>query len=155
MWIFYIIVYSMWIDLFSNSVLWATLTSWLIAQGIKIFFNIFKERKFDFYWIIRTGGMPSAHASSVSCLSVSIGLHQGFSSVIFAFSVIFALIVMFDAQTWRRSIGTQAKILNNILGDIYAGRKVPEEKVKEFFGHTPVEVFIGAVLGVLIGVIFY
>ncbi len=145
----------MWIQIFENSVLWATLASWLIAQSTKIFFNVVKKKRFDFYWIIRTGGMPSAHAASVTCLAVSIGLAKGFSSVMFAFAVIFALIVMFDAQTWRRSIGTQARILNNMIDDIHAGRKVPEEKVKEFFGHTPIEVFVGAVLGLLVAIIFY
>lgn len=145
----------MWEELISNMVIWASLSSWLVAQTIKIVFNTVRQKKFNFYWIIKTGGMPSAHAASVTCLAVSIGLRQGFSSVLFAFAVIFALIVMFDAQTWRRSIGTQARILNNMVEDIYAGRKVPEEKVKEFFGHTPVEVLVGGILGGLVGFIFY
>ncbi len=142
-------------QLLANELIWATLTSWFVAQAIKIILNVVKYRKFNFFWVITTGGMPSAHASSVACLSVYIGLVKGFSSILFGFSVVFALMVMFDAQTWRRSIGIQARILNNVIDDIYAGRKIPEERIREFLGHTPVEVFIGCVLGILVALAFY
>jgi len=144
----------MWKEIFSNRIISATLISWFIAQSIKIIFNVVREKKFSFVWLLSTGGMPSAHAASVSCLSVSIGIKQGFSSSLFAFSVIFALIVMFDAQTWRRSIGVQARILNNIVDDLYSGRQIEEKKLRELIGHTPVEVFVGALLGVLTAIIF-
>ncbi len=142
-------------ELFSNRILWATLYSWIIAQVIKICLNIIRERRFNFSWLITTGGMPSAHSASVATLATYIGLKEGFNSGIFAVSVIIALIAMFDAQTWRRSIGIQAKILNTIVEDLYKGKKVEEEKLRELIGHTPIEVFIGALLGILVAFIFY
>lgn len=145
----------MWLEIFSNNILWATLSSWFIAQTIKIILNIVKKKKFDFFWLLTTGGMPSAHASSVATLATSVGLKAGFSSPLFALSVIFALIAMFDAQTWRRSVGIQARILNNIMEDVYAGRKVKEERLRELIGHTPIEVLIGAIMGILVAFIFY
>ena len=141
--------------MFSNKVLWATITSWVIAQSIKIILGFVKKKKIDFSWFITTGGMPSSHAAGVSTLAVCIGFSQGFASPIFALAVIFAFITMFDAQTSRRSVGVQAKILNLIMEDIYAGRKVSDRKLKELIGHTPVEVLAGGVLGIIIAVIFY
>ena len=135
--------------------MWITLFSWLIAQSIKIAFNIIREKRFNFSWIITTGGLPSSHAASVTTLATCLGLKEGFASGLFALSAVFALVTMFDAQTWRRSIGFQAKILNTITDDIYAGRKVEEEKLRELIGHTPTEVFIGALLGASMAFAFY
>lgn len=132
-----------------------TFYSWLIAQAIKICLNVMREKRFNFSWLITTGGMPSAHSAGVSGLATYIGLKQGFSSEIFAVSVVIALIAMFDAQTWRRSIGAQAKILNTIMEDVYQGRKPEQSRLKELIGHTPVEVFVGAILGILVAFIFY
>ena len=145
----------MWEELFSNRIIWATLYSWLIAQAIKICLNVIREKRFNFSWVITTGGMPSAHSASVASLATYIGLKQGFDSEIFAVSVIIALIAMFDAQTWRRSIGAQAKILNTIMEDVYRGRKFEQSRLKELIGHTPIEVFVGAILGILVAFIFY
>jgi len=145
----------MWNQVLSNTILWTTLLSWFIAQAIKIVLNVVRHKKFYFSWLITTGGMPSAHAASVTTLSTSIGLKEGFASGLFALSAIVALIAMFDAQTWRRSIGTQAKILNTIMDDVYAGRRVEEEKLRELIGHTPVEVFVGGLLGVLVALALY
>ncbi|MCD6539663.1 MAG: divergent PAP2 family protein [Candidatus Omnitrophica bacterium] len=145
----------MWRELFSNRIIWVTFYSWLIAQAIKICLNVMREKRFNFSWLITTGGMPSAHSAGVSGLATYIGLKQGFSSEIFAVSVVIALIAMFDAQTWRRSIGAQAKILNTIMEDVYQGRKPEQSRLKELIGHTPVEVFVGAILGILVAFIFY
>jgi len=145
----------MWRELFSNRIIWVTFYSWLIAQAIKICLNIIREKRFNFSWLITTGGMPSAHSAGVSGLATYVGLKQGFSSEIFAVSVVIALIAMFDAQTWRRSIGAQAKILNTIMEDVYQGRKLEQSRLKELIGHTPVEVFVGAILGILVAFIFY
>lgn len=145
----------MWNQVLSNTVLWVTLTSWFIAQLIKIVLNVVRYKKFYFSWLLTTGGMPSAHAASVTTLATAIGLKYDFSSGLFALSAIVALIAMFDAQTWRRSIGTQARILNNIMDDVYAGRKVEEEKLRELIGHTPIEVFVGGLLGILVAFALY
>lgn len=129
--------------------------SWAAAQGIKIGIGVFKEKRFDFFWVLRTGGMPSAHSAAVATLTFSLGKTEGFDSPVFALSAIFALITMFDAQTWRRSIGVQARILNKIVDDIQQKGKIEEEKIKELMGHTPVEVFVGALIGVIVSVLFY
>lgn len=142
-------------DIFLNKTFILTILSWTIAQGIKTVVGIIKEKRFDFNWILKTGGMPSAHSAAVSSLTVALGKEWGFSSSIFAFACIFALITMFDAQTWRRSIGVQAKILNRMIDDLQHTGRIEETKLKELAGHTPFEVFVGALLGVLVVVLFY
>jgi len=132
-----------------------TLLCWGLAQGYKVITGLIREHRFDFNWILRTGGMPSAHSAAVSALAFSLGKEMSFSSPVFALAALFALITMFDAHTWRRSIGVQARILNRIMEDIHQKKHVEEKKVKEFFGHSPIEVFVGALLGVLVSYFFY
>jgi hypothetical protein len=144
-----------WEGIFKNRIFWITLLSWCVAQGIKIIIGLTKKKKFNFYWILRTGGMPSAHTAAVVALAYSLGKELGFSSPLFALSCIFALITMFDAQTWRRSIGVQARILNKIIEDIQERKRIEEDKLRELVGHTPIEVFVGALIGIIIPIIFY
>ncbi|MCF7916200.1 MAG: divergent PAP2 family protein [Candidatus Omnitrophica bacterium] len=146
---------NFWSQIFANKVLWLTLLSWAIAQGIKIITGLVQGKKFNFYWVLRTGGMPSAHSAAVAALAIGIGQELGYQSPFFALSAIVALIAMFDAQTWRRSIGVQARILNKIIDDFHEGKKIEEEKMKELVGHTPTEVFAGAFIGIITVVIFY
>ncbi len=146
---------SFFTDIFANKPLWLVFLSWAIAQGIKIVGGLVSGHRFDFNWILRTGGMPSAHSAAVSALAFCVGKELGFDSPIFALAALFALIVMFDAQTWRRSIGVQARILNRIMDDIHTKGKVEENKLKELVGHSPIEVFSGALLGVVISALFY
>lgn len=142
-------------EFLSNKIFWLAVLSWAIAQSIKIIVGIFKEKRFDFNWILQTGGMPSAHSASVSTLAFCIGKEFGFNSPYFAFACFFALVTMFDAQTWRRYIGVQAQILNRIVEDFQHRGKVEERKLRELVGHTPLEVFIGASIGILIAFLFY
>jgi hypothetical protein len=144
-----------WQGVFTNKALWVTLLSWFIAQSCKIIRGLSQGKKFNFYWILRTGGMPSAHSAAVVALAFSVGKELGYSSGMFALATIFALITMFDAQTWRRSIGVQASILNRILEDIKNRRKIEDYKLKELVGHTPVEVFVGALVGLAVFLLFY
>ncbi|MBN1794236.1 MAG: divergent PAP2 family protein [Candidatus Omnitrophica bacterium] len=127
----------------------------MIAQCIKVFLGIIREKKFNFKWFVGTGGMPSSHAAGVSALATSVGFTTGFDSLIFAVTLIFALITMFDAQGVRRASGMQAEVLNKILDDIYFNRGIKEERVKELLGHTPIQVLIGACIGFGIAVTFY
>ncbi len=140
---------------FHNKVLWVTLLSWAIAQGIKIVIGLLQGKKFNFYWILRTGGMPSAHSAAVASLSLAVGKEMGYDSPAFGLAAIVALITMFDAQTWRRSIGVQARILNRIVDDIQQKKKVEEQRLKELVGHTPIEVFVGAVVGIIVFALLY
>lgn len=144
-----------WEGIYRNKALWAVVLSALVAQSIKIIRGAIVERKFNFYWLLGTGGMPSAHSAAVVSLVICIGKEVGSSSPFFTLSIIFALITMFDAQTWRRSIGFQAKLLNKIMEDFQEGKEVGEDRLKELVGHTPIEVFMGGLIGVVITFMFY
>ncbi|MEI8349480.1 MAG: divergent PAP2 family protein [Candidatus Omnitrophota bacterium] len=146
---------SFWAELLKNKSFWVTNASWAITQGIKVLLGLVRERKFNFNWILRTGGMPSAHSAAVAALATSLGKEFGFSSPIFTLGCLFALLTMFDAQTWRRSIGVQARILNRMMSDIHSKKKPGESRLKELAGHTPTEVFVGGLIGILITLIFY
>ena len=138
-----------------NYIFWTSVAAWIIAQGIKVVLGVFRERKFNFRWFVGTGGMPSSHAAGVSALATSVGVTYGFDSAIFAVTLLFTLIVLFDAQGVRLSAGRQAEILNKMLDDIYWKKKLDEEKLREFIGHTPVEVWAGAFLGILVSLLLY
>ncbi|HOX54289.1 MAG: divergent PAP2 family protein [Candidatus Omnitrophica bacterium] len=138
------------LPLLKNKILWITLSAWFIAQTIKVILGVVREKRFNFRWFIGTGGMPSSHAAGVSALATTCGLNIGFDTVIFAMAVVFAIVTMFDAQGVRRSTGQQAEILNKIMDDIYWRGKIEESRLKELIGHTPIEVIIGSILGILI-----
>jgi acid phosphatase family membrane protein YuiD len=137
-----------------NHVLMVTLMAWAFAQTIKVVLGVLRTKKFDFRWFIGTGGMPSAHAAGSSALAVIIGLEYGFDTLAFALAAVFAMVTMFDAQGVRRSTGKQAAILNKVLDDIYWKGKIEEARLKELIGHTPIEVFMGSIIGILLAVIF-
>jgi acid phosphatase family membrane protein YuiD len=126
-------------------------TSWLVAclvaQGIKIMLGVIKLHRFDFRWLIGTGGMPSTHAAGVSALSLAIGMQTGFNSPLFAVAVAFTVITLFDAQGVRRWSGRQAQVLNRIMEDMYFKRRIQEQRLKELRGHTPIEVLAGMGVG--------
>ena len=143
------------IDFFQNGILWTSMAAWAIAQSVKVTLGYFREKRFNFRWFGGTGGMPSAHTACVSSLSTTVGLTYGFDSALFAIVVIFTLIIMFDANTVRFTTGRQAKILNQMMEDIYWKKKLDEEKIKEFLGHTPVQVFAGAALGIVVALLMY
>ncbi len=139
---------------FRDSILVTAILSWFVAQLLKMIFVLIRDKKLDFYRMVGSGGMPSSHSAFVVSLAVSVGLKEGFSSSLFAVSVVMALIVMYDAAGVRRAAGQQAKLLNQLVEkwetDDIENRG---QKLKELLGHTPVEVFAGAVLGALIGII--
>ena len=138
-----------------NRVFAATFVAWLIAQLIKIFLNLYEGKRFNFKWLFSSGGMPSSHVSASLCLATSIGLYYGFDSGLFVMALTFASITMVDAQGVRRHTGRQAEILNRIVDDIYAHKGLQEARLKELIGHTPVQVYMGGILGILVAVLFY
>ena len=144
-----------WQGFCNNRALWTIVASAITAQGLKTIVGIIRGQKFNFYWLLGTGGMPSAHSASVSALVFSVSKEAGSSSVLFALSIVFALMTMFDAQTWRRSIGFQAKILNKMIEDLQERKKIKEDRLRELVGHTPVEVLMGVVVGLGVANIFY
>ncbi len=138
-----------------NYIFWTSASAWIIAQTIKVVLGVFREKRFNFRWFVGTGGMPSSHTAGVSALATSIGITYGFDSAIFAIALTFTLIVLFDAQGVRLASGRQAEILNKMLDDIYWKKKLDDKKLKEFIGHTPVEVFAGAALGIVTSLLLY
>lgn len=131
-------------------VLFVSLTVPLLAQTIKFSLHLIFNKKIDFRLFTTTGGMPSAHSASVMGLSTMVGLILGFDSVEFAIALGYALVVMYDAAGVRRAAGKQAACLNRILDDFYK-HEIQEigGRLKELLGHTPLQVFWGAVLGVI------
>lgn len=142
-------------ELFSNKALLAAFSAWFAAQLIKIIADIAKNRKFDFHLIMSSGGMPSSHSATVCALCVMIWRIATPASPLFALSVVFAFIVMYDAAGVRRAAGEQAKVLNRIAEELADGKtEYMEKNLKELIGHTPIQVLVGAVLGVLVGALF-
>ena len=133
----------------SNRILWTWILACVIAQAIKIGLGVVQQRRFDFRWLVGTGGMPSTHAAGVSALTMAVGLNVGFDSALFATAAVFAVITLFDAQGVRRWSGRQAQVLNKLLEDMYFQRRVQETRVKELLGHTPIEVLAGMGVGVV------
>jgi uncharacterized protein len=144
---------DIFLELGRNKIFLATLSAWITAQLFKVFFGVLREKKFDFRWLIGSGGMPSSHAAGASALATIIGIDYGFDSVYFALAAAFAIVVMFDAQGVRRAAGKQARLLNKITEDIYWQGRFEEGRLRELLGHTPFEVIMGFLLGVIIGVI--
>ena len=120
----------------------------LVAQLLKFLGHLIKTRKVDFQVLATTGGMPSSHTAGVVALSTTVGIICGFDSIEFAIAIGYALVVMYDAAGLRRSTGKIAACLNKIRDDFYANGQMPTERLKELLGHTPFEVFVGALLGV-------
>ena len=142
-----------------NPIFLAAITSWLLSQFIKTFIgfcgsSVHSLPVFFDLLVCRTGGMPSSHSALVTALSTAIGFKQGVSSDLFIFSIFSAMIVIRDAMGVRRSSGLQAKMLNEVGAKMAETMDIPFKPVKEVQGHTPVEVFAGMILGVVIGSYF-
>ena len=142
-------------QLSQNRVFTATVISWFTAQIIKILIAVIRERRFNFKWLMGTGGMPSSHCAATAALATTLGLEYGFHTGIFAIGLGFAIVTMFDAQSARRAVGKQAEILNKMVEDIYFKKPIKEERLIELIGHTPVQVLAGAILGSLLGYFLY
>lgn len=127
---------------------WAGVAGWTVAQSTKMLICLVQSRRLDFRYLASTGGMPSAHSSLVSALTTAMGLTEGFNSPLFAISFVFAAVVMFDAQTVRAAAGQQARLLNQIVDELFKEHHFSETKLKELLGHTRLEVFFGMLTGV-------
>lgn len=145
-------------ELFNNKIFMVAATSWFVAQVIKTIIHFILSKQFVMERLVGSGGMPSSHSSTVTALATATYMEFGASSFEFAIAVLFAIVVMHDARGVRRETGIQAKLLNDIV-KIFEdmGRKEisTQDKLKEFVGHTPLQVLIGAILGMLIAVICY
>lgn len=142
-------------DLLQNAVFVSAALGWLIAQIAKTMIHLFITRKFVAERLVGSGGMPSSHSATVCALATAAGMEFGGGSFEFAVSAMFAIIVMYDAMGVRRETGIQARVLNEML-EVFTnmGKKMSvEEKLKEFVGHTPLQVLVGAILGIVIAVV--
>lgn len=126
---------------------------WFFIQLFKLITEIVKTKKFNFKKIMQAGGMPSSHTAVVVSLTTMVGKSEGITSPIFGVSLIFAFIVMYDAAGVRRAAGKQAKILNKIVNTPGLTGVEVSEKLVEVLGHTPIQVFVGALIGVIVGLL--
>ncbi|RJE48394.1 MULTISPECIES: divergent PAP2 family protein [unclassified Dehalobacter] len=143
-----------------NNIMWISLFAWILAQILKILINFVIEKKWDFDLLTSSGGFPSSHTAIVCALAITIGKIDGWDSSLFAIAVTLAVIVMYDAAGVRRAAGNHARIINYLVEWMrqhptdFMGYNIQEEKFKELIGHTPFEVFGGAILGCAIALIF-
>lgn len=139
-------------QLFSNHMLMCAVIAYFAAQILKIFTTLWRDGKFSLAILVSSGGMPSSHSSTVVALAVSCARAYGVASPLFAICFILAAIVMYDATGVRRAAGEQAKLLNHIVTDLFSGDPNYSQKaLKELIGHTPLQVVMGALLGLIIG----
>ncbi|RME46158.1 MAG: divergent PAP2 family protein [Chloroflexi bacterium] len=136
-------------NIFDNQILAASFLAWLVAQMLKVVVDSIHSRRLDFSNWASAGGMPSSHSALVAALATAVGLRNGFASDLFAIALIFAVVVMYDAAGVRRAASAQARILNQMIDELFQGHPISEERLRELLGHTPIEVLAGAAIGVL------
>lgn len=153
-------------DVFYNFPLWAALIAIFFAQFVKVPISLIATKKVDWSLLTSTGGMPSSHSGAVTALATAIALEEGLDSPLFAISVIFGIIVMFDATGIRYHAGEQATVLNWLVGEfqnfVKEAKSLPKKvdyerrkELKELLGHKPIEVFFGALSGILLTLLLY
>ena len=127
---------------------------WFLIQTYKVIYDLVTTKKFNFKRILGAGGMPSSHSAVVTSLATMIGKSEGINSPIFGLAIIFAFVVMYDATGVRRAAGKQAKLLNKLIETPGLSNIQVQEKLVEVLGHTPTQVIVGAIVGIVAGLIF-
>ncbi|MFN2464494.1 MAG: divergent PAP2 family protein [Candidatus Dormibacteria bacterium] len=127
--------------------------AWFIAQSLKVVTDSVWHRRVDLARLGSSGGMPSSHTAMVLCLTTLIGRRVGVGSAEFAVSAIFSAVVMYDATGVRRAVGRQARVLNRIVDDLLTQQGLNEDRLRELIGHTPIQVYAGAALGIGIALV--
>jgi uncharacterized protein len=139
--------------LFDNHILIAAFLAWVVAQVSKTLYEFVRYRDFKLSRLVSSGGMPSSHSALVTSLATAAGRVTGVGSPTFAVAVVLAGIVMYDAAGVRRAVSIQARILNQMIDEAFQGKPFAEKRLRELIGHTPIQVFVGALLGIGIGLI--
>lgn len=134
----------------ANQVAWATFFAWTITQILKVIVELLWKHRLNLRLLTSAGGMPSSHSATVCALATAIAIRDGVSSSLFAMSLVLASVVMYDATGVRRAAGIQASILNQIIDELFQGHPISETHLRELLGHTPIQVVVGAVLGIFI-----
>ena len=137
----------------TNKYLYVPFLLWLCIQIFKVIYDLVTTKKFNFKRIIGAGGMPSSHSAVVTCLSTLVGKAERTDSIMFAMATIFALVVMYDAAGVRRAAGKQAHLLNKIIETPGLTGVEVQERLVEVLGHTPLQVIVGATLGIVVGIL--
>ena len=142
-------------QLIGNRILVSAVTGWFVAQILKTLIYTLMTKRFEPERLVGSAGMPSSHSSTVCAMAAASGQIYGLGSFEFAVTVIIAIIVMHDAMGVRLETGKQAKLINEIVETFKTmnGKTLAEEKLKEFVGHTPLQVLMGAILGIAIGIL--
>ncbi|HOO78917.1 MAG TPA: divergent PAP2 family protein [Lachnospiraceae bacterium] len=140
--------------LIHNEILMSALSGWFTAQILKTILHCIVTKTFVAERLVGTGGMPSSHSATVCALATATFINFGISSVEFSISLVFAIVVMYDALGVRRQAGKQAKVLNEMMELFNTMEKTmtAEERLKEFVGHTPFQVLIGAIIGIALAI---
>jgi uncharacterized protein len=142
-------------QILDNRILLVAIAACLIAQVLKLTIDTIQNGKLSVKVLTTTGGMPSAHSALVTALATGVGQSLGWQSAEFAIATIFAIVVMYDAAGVRQAAGKQARILNQIIDELFSdNHEFNEQKLKELLGHTPVQVIAGSVLGIAITWLF-
>ncbi len=126
---------------------------WFGIQLFKLIWDLVETKKFNFKRILGAGGMPSSHSAVVTSLTTMVGRAYGIESPIFAIAVVFSIVVMYDAAGVRRAAGKQAELLNKIVETPGLTGVEVSGKLVEVLGHTPKQVFVGALIGIIVGLI--
>lgn len=140
-------------QIITNKSIYVPVILWFLIQVFKVITDLIVNKRLNVKRIIGAGGMPSSHSAIVSSLAVLVGREYGFDTGIFAIAMIMAFVVMYDAAGVRRAAGKQARIINKILDTPGLSTEQVQEKLVEALGHTPIQVFAGAVIGILVGML--
>ena len=141
-------------SLAANRVLWAAVGAWVIAQVLKTARALWLTRRLNLNYMVSSGGMPSSHSALVTGLATAVGRVDGLRSTSFALAAVLAGVVMYDAAGVRLAVSKQARILNIMVDDFFHERGLNEQRLHELIGHTPVQVFAGALVGIIFGILF-
>ena len=139
--------------LLQNKVLVAVAIAWIIAQFSKPFLQYIRDREWSWSWFFSAGGMPSTHSAIITAATTALGMIEGVASPEFAFGVAVSMVVLYDAAGVRRQAGEHARVINAIIDDLSHGHPLKEENLKELLGHTPGEVAIGVLVGLVVAIL--
>ena len=143
---------NVWTQMLGNQILVSAVMGWVVAQFLKTLIDFLLNKSFNAERLVGSGGMPSSHSATVCGMTTAAMLRYGVGSFEFAVSFVVSMVVMYDAIGVRRETGKQAKLLNSILMEnpLKLNAELLQEKLKEYVGHTPLQVMAGAILGILL-----
>ena len=141
------------LEVVTSKYIYVPILVWFFIQTFKVIWDLVETKKFNFKRILGAGGMPSSHSAVVTSIATLIGKYEGINSPLFALAVVFSFVVMYDAAGIRRAAGKQARLLNKIVNTPGLTNLQVQEKLVEVLGHTPMQVVVGAAIGILAGLV--